>query len=210
MTSGLLAGEPVTRGASTGVDDVASATGGVKEHFFLLRVDVEDESASETTASPSRRGCKLAIAFESIERAEAEQMIRNDRASAVNEWKHEDTFMTTTPLKRKTEGNDAERNETLEKQRAANPWSLLPYWEASDLLTQFRIETKHPVPIVCQPDASREGFLLRDDIKWSASWSRAQNIGATSKVDDKRQWCFMSTVASKRGASYSPLNEGHA
>ena len=72
LTAGLLAGGPVTRGTSTPVDVVAPATGGVKEHFFLLRLAVEDELASETNESPSRRGCKLAIASESIERAEAE------------------------------------------------------------------------------------------------------------------------------------------
>ena len=50
-------------------------------------------------------------------------MIRNDTASAAKEWTHEETFMTTALLKRRTEGNDAKKSVTLGKTHLANPWS---------------------------------------------------------------------------------------
>lgn len=55
-----LSDDPVGMGKLAPVDKAALEAGGVKEHFFLLRVGLEDELASGTTASPSRRGCSLA------------------------------------------------------------------------------------------------------------------------------------------------------
>lgn len=109
----------MTIGTAPPVDRAAPDTGLVNLHFFRLRVGLEDELASGTTAWPSRRGCKFATAengyymvcsnmvsrglpFESTESAEAECMAKNDSANNVKECVHEGTFIMKTLLAKRT------------------------------------------------------------------------------------------------------------
>ncbi len=167
LASALPAGDPVTRGRAAPVDKAAPETGGVKEHFFLLRVGLGDELASGTTASPSRRGCKLEMPFESIESAEAEWMVKNDRASRAKECVHEETFMLETLLERKTHAlSDSESNISV-KEACGKPLILSPYTETSrplGILAQFHNKNRYPVSF-----AARKRYGLCSDALWSAS-----------------------------------------